>query len=105
MAGYNECKVLTNCNTSLLDRLAAGNVSRIGHKLHTKGLVPFEAYSQMQAAATPEDKAEQIALAVFRTMRAQPQKFGNLVESLKEESMPELAEKLQEELSTLQLSL
>ena len=104
MAVCNECKVLRNCSTSLVDRFAADNVSTIGRELYCKGLVPFESYTKIRVAATPEDKAEQIALAITRTVRAQPQKFLNLVEFLKEQDMQELAEELQDELSTLQCS-
>ena len=103
MAGYNERNVLRNCSTRLVDRFAADDVSKIGLELYGKGLVSEESYSKIRVAASPEDKAEQITLAVSRTVKAQPQKFENLVESLREQRMPELAEELQDKLSTLQL--
>ena len=105
MAGSKEYKALVNCTTSLVDHFAAGNVGTIGRELHSKGLIPYESYTEIEIAGTPEDKAVKIARAVTRTVKAQPRKFVNLAEILKNQDMLDLDEILQDELSTLLFTL
>ena len=100
--GNSKHKVLVRCRASLVTHFAASDLRTIATELSSVGLVPDDLYSELLAVQrTPEVNAQNIILAITRTVKAEALKYVDLVVVLKKQGMPELAKILQEELSTL----
>ena len=102
----NKYKVLVNCKMRLVDFFAAGDLSTIGQEFRSKSFIPPNLYSEIvDVASTAEAKAEKIAQAVTRTIKARPSKFEDLVEILKDQDMLDLTVILQGELSKFPIAI
>ena len=104
--GNSKYKVLVSCSTSLVDHFAASDLGTIVTELSSKGLIPYDVYSEiLKVPSTPQEKARKIAQAITLTVKAEPFKYVDLVEMLEKQDKQELVRILQDELSTLLFTL
>ena len=96
-------KVLKEHLADLSDLLAVpDNISAIGIRLYSKGLIPKETYENTIASnKTGRNKANSLLLTLEATIDAQPQLMKTLIEVLKKSKVSEaVAAKMERDMST-----
>ena len=78
------------------------NISAIGIRLYSKGLIPKETYKNTIASnKTGRNKANSLLLTLEATIDAQPQLMKTLIEVLKKSKVSEaVAAKMERDMST-----
>ena len=95
----NEFNALVKCAEKLVDHFAACDLISTGAMLVGKKLIPFAVFSELDSLGTPLAKANKITQALMLSVKAESQKFKDLIVLLEKSDMSELAKIVQENFS------
>ena len=92
----DEFKALLKCTDKLVDHFAASDLISAGAMLVSRDLINLEVYTELDSLGSRLAKAKKITQALILAVKANSQKFKDLIAILEKSDMSELAKILQD---------